>query len=83
MQENRVLVRDSDLGDTRLLPAGTPLKIERVERIQGDGFVLFRASGRAFPTGSSEGVAFVYEWGHGGTSPQAPWEAQFSACRIS
>lgn len=76
IKENKVLVHDSTLNGTRLFPAGTPLAIQRIERIQGDGFVLFRARGKAFPKDHTEGVSFVYKWGHGGMSPPAPWERQ-------
>ncbi len=56
------------------LPAGTRIALARIEEIRRDGFVLFEARGRAFPNGRPEGVLFSYRWGHGGTSPQAPWE---------
>jgi len=56
------------------LPAGTRVDLTRIQRIQGDGFVMFRATGRAFPADHPEGLTFTYEWGYGGTSPQAPWE---------
>lgn len=75
LEEPRQLVKPCDLlGDGRLLPAGTRVDLTRIHRIQGDGFVLFRATGRVFPADRPQGVSFTYEWGHGGTSPQAPWE---------
>lgn len=75
LREPRQLVNDSYLlGDGRKLPAGTRLELTRIHRIQGDGFVLFRATGRVFPADLPQGAPFTYKWGHGGTSPQAPWE---------
>ncbi len=59
----------------QVLPAGTRVDLTRIHRIQGDGFVLFRATGRVFPEDHPEGLDFTYKWGYGGTSPQAPWEA--------
>jgi hypothetical protein len=74
MKEHRALTKPSDLGGTEILPLGTPVVIERIYKIQCDGFVLFRAEGKAYPNGRSEAISFSYKWGHGGTSPQAPWE---------
>lgn len=59
----------------QVLPAKTRIKLTRIQRIQGDGFVLFRATGLAFTVDHPEGLRFTYKWGHGGMSPQAPWEA--------
>jgi hypothetical protein len=66
--------RNGALPLRQVLPCGTRVELARIHRIQGDGFVLFQASGKAFPAGHPAGLPFTYRWGYGGTSPRAPWE---------
>ncbi|MCW1923872.1 hypothetical protein OKA05_14990 [Luteolibacter arcticus] len=66
--------RHEGLALQQVLPVGTRVDLTRIQRIHGDGFVLFKATGRAYPANHPDGLPFTYKWGFGGMSPQAPWE---------
>ena len=75
IEHGRRYPKDEGLDLRCTLPAGTKVVLRRIDKIQGDGFVLFEARGKALPEGESKAIPFSYKWGHGGTAPQAPWEA--------
>ncbi len=74
VKHGRRYAKHKGMERTHILPAGTKITLTKIDRIQGDGFVLFNATGIAYPKGELKGVPFTHKWGYGGTSPQAPWE---------